>query len=158
MTASIRDSWSSGAAYEGYVGRWSRLVAPMFLDWLAVPPHRRWLDVGCGTAILTRAILERCDPVSVGGVDPSPGFLEHARSAVIDPRVRLAQGTAAETGLGDGSVDAVVSGLVLNFVPDVAAALSGQAGASVYAVPGDHSLKKNLDVVAAAAVSWLGGL
>jgi uncharacterized protein len=41
---------------------------------------------------------------------------------------------------------------------DVAAVLSGQAGASVYAVPGDHSLKKNVDVVAAAAVSWLGEL
>jgi predicted alpha/beta-hydrolase family hydrolase len=41
---------------------------------------------------------------------------------------------------------------------DVAAVLSGQAGASVYAVPGDHSLKKNVDVVAAAAVSWLAVL
>jgi predicted alpha/beta-hydrolase family hydrolase len=40
----------------------------------------------------------------------------------------------------------------------VAAALAGQPGASVYAVPGDHSLKKNVDVVAAAAMSWLGGL
>jgi predicted alpha/beta-hydrolase family hydrolase len=41
---------------------------------------------------------------------------------------------------------------------DVAAALSGHAGASVYAVPGDHSLKRNVDVVAAAALSWLGEL
>lgn len=41
---------------------------------------------------------------------------------------------------------------------DVAAALSGQAGASVYAVPGDHSLKRNVDVVAAAALSWLDEL
>jgi predicted alpha/beta-hydrolase family hydrolase len=41
---------------------------------------------------------------------------------------------------------------------DVAAVLSGQAGASVYAVPGDHSLKRNVDVVAAAAVSWLSEL
>jgi predicted alpha/beta-hydrolase family hydrolase len=41
---------------------------------------------------------------------------------------------------------------------DVAAVLSGQAGASVYAVPGDHSLKRNLDVVAAAALSWLTDL
>jgi len=40
----------------------------------------------------------------------------------------------------------------------VAGALSGQAGASVYAVPGDHSLKKNVDVVAAAALSWLAEL
>ena len=38
---------------------------------------------------------------------------------------------------------------------DVAAVLSGQAGASVYAVPGDHSLKKNVDLVAAAALAWL---
>lgn len=124
MTVNIRDSWSSGSAYEGYVGRWSRLVAPRFLDWLAVPAGRRWLDVGCGTAILTRAILDRCDPTSVIGVDPSPGFLDHARSVVDDRRVVLTEGTAAATGIPDGSVDSVVSGLVLNFVPDVAEALA----------------------------------
>ncbi|MGY1811404.1 alpha/beta hydrolase family protein [Blastococcus sp. SYSU D00820] len=38
---------------------------------------------------------------------------------------------------------------------EVAAVLQGQAGASVYAVPGDHALTANVDVVAAAAVSWL---
>jgi predicted alpha/beta-hydrolase family hydrolase len=41
---------------------------------------------------------------------------------------------------------------------DVAAVLNGHPGASVYAVPGDHSLKKNVDVVAAAALSWLDEL
>jgi predicted alpha/beta-hydrolase family hydrolase len=41
---------------------------------------------------------------------------------------------------------------------DVAAVLTGRPGASVYAVPGDHSLKKNVEVVAAAAMSWLGEL
>jgi hypothetical protein len=40
----------------------------------------------------------------------------------------------------------------------VAAALTGRANASVYAVPGDHALKKDVDVVAAAAMSWLGEL
>jgi predicted alpha/beta-hydrolase family hydrolase len=39
---------------------------------------------------------------------------------------------------------------------EVAAVLAGQKGASVYAVPGDHALKRNVDVVAAAALSWLG--
>lgn len=38
---------------------------------------------------------------------------------------------------------------------DVAAALSGSALASVYAVPGDHSMKKNPGLAAAAALSWL---
>jgi uncharacterized protein len=37
----------------------------------------------------------------------------------------------------------------------VAAVLAGRVHASVYGVPGDHALKKNVDVVAAAAVSWL---
>ena len=60
MTTVGADGWSSGAAYEGYIGRWSRLVAPLFLDWLDVPHGADWLDMGCGTAILTRAILDRC--------------------------------------------------------------------------------------------------
>jgi predicted alpha/beta-hydrolase family hydrolase len=37
----------------------------------------------------------------------------------------------------------------------VATVLSGHPHASVYGVPGDHALKKNVDVVAAAALSWL---
>lgn len=41
---------------------------------------------------------------------------------------------------------------------EVATSLSGRSGASVYAVPGDHALKRNVDVVAAAALSWLGEL
>jgi predicted alpha/beta-hydrolase family hydrolase len=43
--------------------------------------------------------------------------------------------------------------------PDaVAAVLSGRANASVYAVAGDHALKKDVHVVAAAAMSWLDQL
>jgi hypothetical protein len=41
---------------------------------------------------------------------------------------------------------------------EVAAVLDGRAGASVYAVPGDHALKRNVDVVAAGALFWLGEL
>ena len=51
------DSWASGAGYEAYVGRWSRPVAARFVRWLAVPPGRRWLDVGCGTGALTETVL-----------------------------------------------------------------------------------------------------
>lgn len=41
--------WASGDAYEPYVGRWSRLVARRFVDWLDLPAGWAWLDVGCGT-------------------------------------------------------------------------------------------------------------
>lgn len=119
MTTGGPDRWSSGSAYESYVGRWSRLVAPAFLDWLEIPPGRRWLDVGCGTGALTDAILARCDPRSVVGVHPSEPFVVHARASVVDPRAEFVVGLAARTGLDDCEVDVVVSGLVLNFVPDL---------------------------------------
>ncbi|MCW8084294.1 class I SAM-dependent methyltransferase [Sabulicella glaciei] len=110
--------WSAASAYESYVGRWSRRVAPKFLRWLAVPPGGRWLDVGCGTGMLSRTILARCDPASVTGVDLSDAFLAHARSELADPRARFHSGDAQSLPVEDASFDAVVSGLVLNFVPD----------------------------------------
>ena len=124
VTPSSADRWESGAAYEGYIGRWSRLVAREFLDWLDLPDGLAWLDVGCGTGVLTRAILESCAPRSVVGVDPSGGFLDHARATTSDARTRFERGNADATGQDDASFDVAVAGLVLNFVPDVRAALA----------------------------------
>src|SRR5437667_2618768 len=87
-------TWASGAAYEPYVGRWSRLVAREFLAWLAVPPGSRWLDVGCGTGALTQVILELASPSEVKGVDPSEGFIAFAREQVHDPRASFEVGDA----------------------------------------------------------------
>ncbi len=119
----VSDVWERGDPYERYVGRWSRQVAPLFLNWLGVAPDRRWLDIGCGTGALCTAILEVCEPLSVTGVEPSKGFLESARRQ-LEGRVRFYQGNATTIPLEDSSVDVVVSGLVLNFVPDHAAALA----------------------------------
>ena len=116
------DTWQLGNPYERYVGRWSRLVAPAFLTWLRVPPGQRWLDVGCGTGALCSAILAQCDPASVTGVEPSEGFLKVARDT-LPHGVTLCTGHAAAIPLADGAVDAVVSGLVLNFVPELDTAL-----------------------------------
>ena len=84
-----KDVWASGSKYEPYVGRWSRLVARQFLAWLAVPEDQKWLDVGCGTGALTRAILEIASPRQVTGVDPSEGFVEFARGHILDEQARL---------------------------------------------------------------------
>src|SRR5436305_6031361 len=89
-----KDTWASGAAYEPYVGRWSRLVAREFVEWLAIPPAARWLDVGCGTGALTETILRNANPAQIDGIDPSEGYLELARQQLHDPRVRFGVGDA----------------------------------------------------------------
>jgi len=123
VSVSAYDNWERGSAYERYVGRWSRQVAPLFLDWLRIPADRRWLDVGCGTGALCATILDRCAPATVTGVEPSEGFLREAR-ANLGERVAWRQGSATALPLADAAVDVVVAGLVLNFVPDHAAALA----------------------------------
>ncbi|MFJ3904373.1 class I SAM-dependent methyltransferase [Streptomyces sp. NPDC090025] len=114
--------WASGAAYEPYVGRWSRLVADRFVRWLAVGPGGGWRDVGCGTGAVTRAVLAAAQPVAVVGVDRSPEYVAHARARVDDPRARFVVGDATELPFPDRTATAAVSGLVLNFVPDPARA------------------------------------
>jgi SAM-dependent methyltransferase len=116
------EAWNVGGAYERYVGRWSRRVAETFVRRLDIRPGARWLDVGCGTGALTSAVLRVADPAEVQGVDPSDGFLAHARHLVADPRARFSVGDARALPFPDGRFDVVVSGLVLNFVPGPAAA------------------------------------
>ena len=114
--ADRKDSWDSGDAYEPYVGRWSRLVAPEFLDWLAVPPGRRWLDTGCGIGALAESILALGAPGEVVGMDSSLAYVAVARDRVSDPRVRFEVGHAPQALQAlSAAFDAVVSGLVLNF-------------------------------------------
>src|SRR5262245_46092469 len=117
-SAQIRhhDVWGSGEAYERYVGRWSRQVAREFVDWLALPTEGRWLDIGCGTGALTQAILARATPASVAGIGPSDQFIGHAREHIVESRARFRAGSAEILPFADRLFDAVVSGLVLNFV------------------------------------------
>jgi SAM-dependent methyltransferase len=126
MANKVSDTWEHGDSYERYIGRWSRRVAPLFLSWLGVPPRQRWLDVGCGTGALCAAIADHSAPLSVAGVEPSPGFLSTARERLGD-RVAFHHGNATRIPLEDAAVDVVVSGLVLNFIPDQHAALTEMA-------------------------------
>ena len=122
ITSQVSDTWERGNPYEQYIGRWSRRVSPLFLAWLAQPAGKRWLDVGCGTGALTATILDRCAPGSVVGVEPSEGFLRMATRNVAG-EARFLAGNATALPLDAGTCDVVVSGLVLNFVPDLASAL-----------------------------------
>ena len=117
--------WASGDLYEPYVGRWSRLVADRFVAWLRPGAGASWLDVGCGTGALTGTVLAAADPASVLAVDRSRGYLEYARRRVAGAGFGVADGVSLP--VRDRSVDRVVSGLVLNFLPDPARAVAEMA-------------------------------
>ena len=121
------DAWDSGDAYEPYVGRWSRLVARELLGWLAVPPGSCWLDVGCGTGALAETILALAAPSKVVGIDPSPAYVAFARDRLNDLRVRFDVGDAQALQEASATFDAVVAGLVLNFIPEPGRAVSEMA-------------------------------
>jgi SAM-dependent methyltransferase len=112
-----RDVWGIGAAYEPYVGRWSRLVAQEFVSWLGVAPGGRWLDVGCGTGALVRTILAAAAPSVALGMDSSTGFARHAREHAARPRTHFLVGDARSLPVSAGVFDAAASGLVINFIP-----------------------------------------
>ncbi|HTO99079.1 MAG TPA: class I SAM-dependent methyltransferase [Myxococcales bacterium] len=116
-----RDAWFGPAAYEAYVGRWSRLVGLELLAWLGVPPGASWVELGCGTGALSRTILAAAAPRSLDGFDRSAPFVRQARAAGGE-RCRFHVGDAGALAIRSGVFDAAISGLVLNFLPDPAAA------------------------------------
>jgi trans-aconitate methyltransferase len=112
------DNWETGNAYETFMGRWSRRVAGLFLEWLD-PVHRvHWLEVGCGTGALTQTICQRAQPASLVACDPSPELLAVARNSIPDCPVTFLIGGADDLPEREGGFDAIVSGLVLNFVKE----------------------------------------
>jgi SAM-dependent methyltransferase len=115
---SASDSWASGAAYEFYMGRWSRAVARAFVPWLQVKPQAHWLEVGCGTGALTSTIVAHGQPASIVGCDPAEPFVAAARAQITDARASFLVANAEALPRRDGAFDAVVSALVLNFLPD----------------------------------------
>lgn len=144
--------WSRGDEYESYVGRWSRLVAREFLQWLGARSGKRWLDVGCGTGVITQTILEMAAPEAVVGVDRSEQIIEFARAHSSDARAQFRVADAQELKTERGAFDAVVSGLVINFVASPermitemtrACRLNGSVGLYVWDYAGEMQLMRH---------------
>jgi len=118
-----RDKWAAGSAYEGYMGRWSRRLAPRFVSWLGIPRGFHWLDVGCGTGALASAISSHGDPASVVACDPSEPFIEFARASSEGARVTFVAAGTGSLPRRPGGYGSVTSLLALNFFPDPGAAI-----------------------------------
>lgn len=119
--------FGDGAAYERFMGGWSRLAGDVFLDWVAPPPGLRWADIGCGNGASTELLLERCAPAMIEAIDPSAGQLDYARKRLAGRAVRFEEGDAMALPYADASVDAAMMALALFFVPEPARGVAEMA-------------------------------
>ena len=116
--------FADAEAYERFMGRWSRLVAPRLIDFTGLPERGRILDAGSGTGSLAFAIAQHNGGTHVVGIDPSKEYVAYANSRNASPdRVGFEVGDAQQLRFPDESFDAVLSLLVFNFIPDPKKAL-----------------------------------
>jgi SAM-dependent methyltransferase len=114
---------SDGAAYEQFLGRWSRRLAGSFAEFARPADHGPALDVGCGTGSLALALAERGIPDRVAGIDIAAPYIAFARSRPPAAGVGFAVGDACRLPYTDGSFAAALAQLSLNFVRNAAQAV-----------------------------------
>lgn len=111
-------------AYERQMGRWSKQLAPLLVDFVGVLEGDRVLDAGCGTGSLSAAIARMSKAAAIIGIDASKGFVEYARAQNSDPRVSFEIGDAQKLSYPDSSFDRCLSLLVVNHIPDTPKAVN----------------------------------
>jgi SAM-dependent methyltransferase len=115
--------FSKANAYERFMGRWSRLLAPDMVRFAEIRDGDAVLDVGSGTGALALAIRAQNASGRVVGVDAAQDYVSLAAQGCDDPGVRFELGDAQDLRHSTGAFDKTVSSLVLNFVPDPGRAL-----------------------------------
>ena len=118
-----REMFSESEAYERFMGRWSRRLAPLLVGFAGVRDRSSVLDVGSGTGALASAIMAAIPSCRVTGVDLSAAYVAYAQAHVTSHRVHFEVGDAQQLRFPDGAFDQTVSLLVLNFIPDPQKAL-----------------------------------
>jgi ubiquinone/menaquinone biosynthesis C-methylase UbiE len=109
-------SWD-GDGYEFQMGRWSRRLAPLFIDFAGIAGSERVLDVGCGTGSLSFCLAQNPKIVSVRGLDFCPAYIDQAKRQNHDARLDFQVGDACALPFPDASFDHALSMLALQFIP-----------------------------------------
>lgn len=136
-------TFTAGAeAYDRFMGRYSRPLAPRFADFASVAPGQCALDVGCGPGALTAELVDRLGPDAVCAVDPSERFVDATRAR--QPGIRVERAAAERLPFSDRFFDATLAQLVVHFMPDPVAGLREmtrvtKAGGVVAACVWDHA-------------------
>jgi SAM-dependent methyltransferase len=115
--------FAQSEAYERFMGRWSRLLAPQLVKLASVPEAASLLEIGSGTGALAAALLDASSSVRVTGVDLSSDYVRYAQGRNDDERVQFVVGNAQALQFDDATFDGALSMLVLNFIPDPGKAL-----------------------------------
>jgi ubiquinone/menaquinone biosynthesis C-methylase UbiE len=106
----------AGDAYDRFMGRYSRELAPAFIDFALIEPDMHVLDVGCGPGALSERLAEIVRAEQLAAVDPSEPFVAACRERVPGADVR--RGDAEDLPFEDDAFGAAVSQLVVNFLRD----------------------------------------
>lgn len=120
----MADIFSNAAAYDHYMGRWSRRLAPMFVEFAQIRDGDTVLDVGSGTGALAEAVAAATRSSEITGIDPSSFFVEYGRTHCADPRIRFDVGNALELPYSNATFDQCLAMLVLQLIPQPEKALS----------------------------------
>lgn len=118
MTNSSSYQANDGAAYERFIGRWSRRVADRIADTVTFEGGGALLDVGCGTGSLSAALLARHPNRRVVGIDVAEPYLEFARARPDLTGVELLKGDAQDIAFPDNTFDGAGALIALNFMSD----------------------------------------
>lgn len=110
--------FEDGEAYNRQMGRWSRQLAPLFIDFIGIRPGDRVLDVGCGTGSLANTIATTTQAGEIIGLDLSAGFINFARAHNRFSRLRFDLGDACALPYADDSFDRCLTLLAVNHIPD----------------------------------------
>jgi SAM-dependent methyltransferase len=115
--------FSAGDAYELFMGRWSRRLAPQLVQFAAIADGDHVLDVGCGTGALTEAIAAGSPSGRIVGIDRSAPYVALAQARHHSPHIRFHVGDAQQLPFDSACFDRAVSLLILNFIPSPRTAL-----------------------------------
>jgi SAM-dependent methyltransferase len=110
----------SDTAYDNFMGRYSRPLAPLFADFAGIESGNRVLDVGAGTGALTAELVRRGADVS--SADPSPSFAAALRERF--PGLDVQEAPAEQLPWPDGAFDASLAQLVVTFMRDAPAGIA----------------------------------
>ena len=110
--------FSEGEAYERFMGRWSRRLAPLLVRFAGVRDGDTALDVGSGTGALTAALRAAAPSSRITAVDAAAPYVTFAERRHSGDRVRFEVGDAQQLRYPDATFDRTLSLLILNFIPD----------------------------------------